>query len=509
MLVPTERVPPEFNAGFSLYAAAWPLLEHYPGHRFQTGLFGTWMHAQYDGEAPKNLYSDIEGGLGWWRDTRFPSETPKFIMGGVAVNFGEIANGPAHGVGDWDDPRGLYGVAQISPWLLFPIDGLNLRQGTRGELFGYGYLPLPLAQAKDHTNGTPVPTGDNCWTLFLNTANFKGPVCFFTPYFWSRSAERKPEYAGLLLDARPSDPNKAFQMETQFVPARLSGDGAGGSYARVAPMSFPANAGGDTVVLHRLTSYSRAALFDGVRSWFEGGPAASGAIDAAGAHIQRFKDGGGSTWQLYPDGAKKNERLAIDWKSFGTPAAFDEYSYGYRWKDGLVTREAGLVRLPEYFRLETVEAKNGEKRAVWTVVGAKDVPEATKLAPLAFERPVEDPQPAYETDQRAGSAFLVPGPAAGPFTATLGDGSTVTYCWYRFADQPALQHADLTRDEREEMQRRVELLHRAWTKDREYLAPPTRGTLAELDPAQIVTPPKGLEVGYVPIAIRHGATVKR
>ncbi len=46
MLVPTEKVPANFNAGFSLYAAAWPLLSQYPGHRFQTGLFGTWMHAQ-------------------------------------------------------------------------------------------------------------------------------------------------------------------------------------------------------------------------------------------------------------------------------------------------------------------------------------------------------------------------------------------------------------------------------------------------------------------------------
>ena len=95
-----------YNAGFSLYAAAWPLLQQYPGHRFQTGLFGTWMHAQYEGKPPADLYSDIEGGLGWWRDTRFPTETPKFIMGGVAVNFKEIANGPAHGRGTWDKPQG-------------------------------------------------------------------------------------------------------------------------------------------------------------------------------------------------------------------------------------------------------------------------------------------------------------------------------------------------------------------------------------------------------------------
>ena len=84
LIVPHEKVPETYNAGFSMYVAAWPLLQEYPGHRFQTGLFGTWMFAQYDGPAPANMYSDVEGGLGWWRDTRFPTETPKFIMGGVA-----------------------------------------------------------------------------------------------------------------------------------------------------------------------------------------------------------------------------------------------------------------------------------------------------------------------------------------------------------------------------------------------------------------------------------------
>jgi hypothetical protein len=61
----------------------------------------------------------------------------------------------------------------------------------------------------------------------------------------------------------------------------------------------------------------------------------------------------------------------------------------------------------------------------------------------------------------------------------------------------------MTRDEREAMQRKVELLHRNWPPDRDYLPPNTVGTLAHLDPAQLVTPPKGLEIGFVPIAIRQ------
>ena len=140
---------------------------------------------------------------------------PKFIMGGVAPNFSEWANGPGAGKNrDWDKPEGLYGVAQLSPWLLWPPDGLNLKQGTCGELFGYGYLPLPLTPPKSSTAGTNVPTGDQCWTLFLNTRNFKGPVAFFTPCFWSHGSVAEPRPSGLLLDARPSDPNRALQMST-------------------------------------------------------------------------------------------------------------------------------------------------------------------------------------------------------------------------------------------------------------------------------------------------------
>jgi hypothetical protein len=49
----------------------------------------------------------------------------------------------------------------------------------------------------------------------------------------------------------------------------------------------------------------------------------------------------------------------------------------------------------------------------------------------------------------------------------------------------------------------VELIHRAWTKEREYIPPPKTGSLASLDPALVVTPPPGLEVGYVPIVVRQ------
>jgi hypothetical protein len=505
LLVPHGRVDARYNAGFSMYVAAWPLLRNYPGQDFQSGLFGTWMFAQFDGPKPKNYYSDIEGGLGWWRDTRFATETPKFIMGGVALNFSEWANGPGAGKGrDWKKPAGHYAIAQLSPWVLWPPDGFNLKQGTSGELFGYGYLPLPLTTPKRSTAGKEVPTGNHCWTLFLNTGNFKGPVTFFLPYFWSRPSVENPRLSGLFLDTRPSDPNRALQMETQHIPAYISEDAKGNTYARVAPTRFPGKPEGEAPLIHRITAYSKAALWDGVQAWFDGGPAASGAIDLKAASVHTFASKGGATWQIYPPNIPRDRKVPIAWNSFATPVALDDTTYGYRWAKDAVTptgaKGGPLVTLPEYFRLE----KDKKDRERWVAVNPRDVPAETGLAKVDFPKRLAADRRPYVTPDEADSCWKKPGPAAGPFEAKLGDGSVVTYYWYRFADQPALLNADLTQAERERLQKRVEMLHKNWTKDREYLPPPTVGRLADLDPAVLVTPPKGLEVGYVPIATRQG-----
>lgn len=506
LLVQHSRVPETYNAGFSMYVSAWPLLEEYPGNRFQTGLFGTWMHAQYETRPTRRLYSDIEGGLGWWRDTRFATETPKFIMGGVALNFVEWANGPGAGKGrDWDQPRGKYGVAQLSPWVLWPPDGLNLKQGTCGELFGYGYLPLPLTEAKSTTAGKDVPTGNNCWTLFLNTGNFKGPLTFFTPYFWSGPTVDDPTLAGMFLDSRPSGPNKALQMETQYIPSVQATDAKGETYVRVASTSFPRSPDGNSVVVHRMTAYNKKALWDAVEAWFEGGPPASGVIDVEQSSVHTFSGRGGATWRISTPRPPREERVRIAWSSFATPVAPDPLTYAFQWNSQLVTnkdtKDGPLVGLPEYYRL----VKEDNKRAEWAVVQAKDVPvEVQKaLAEASLARPSRSPSQPYVTPDDPESCWKKPGPVAGPFKSLLGDGSTVTYYWYRFADQPAILNADLTNEEREDLQARVEKLHRNWKKDRDYLPPPTIGELADIDPALIVTPPPGLEAGYVPIVTRQ------
>jgi hypothetical protein len=259
------------------------------------------------------------------------------------------------------------------------------------------------------------------------------------------------------------------------------------------------------VVVHRVTAYNKKALWDDVKAWLEGGSPASGVIDPAASVTHSFPGRGGATWRIYKPRTPREEKVRIDWSSFATPFAPDPDSFGYQWDYELVTKkdtkDGPLATLPEYYRL----SKDG-KRAKWVPVRAQDVPAETGLAEVSFSRPKgAPPLGPYVTPEDAESCWKKPGPVAGPFKAYPGDGSVVTYYWYRFADQPALLNADLTDKERERMQARVEKLHRNWKKDRDYLAPPKIGKLADIDPALIVSPPAGLEAGYVPIVTRQGA----
>ena len=70
-------------------------------------------------------------------------------------------------------------------------------------------------------------------------------------------------------------------------------------------------------------------------------------------------------------------------------------------------------------------------------------------------------------------------------------------------DQPSFQQYHWSEEKKAKLQALVEKLHAHWTSEQDYMAPPTRGKLVTLDPALLVTPPSGMEAGYVPIATRQ------
>ena len=49
----------------------------------------------------------------------------------------------------------------------------------------------------------------------------------------------------------------------------------------------------------------------------------------------------------------------------------------------------------------------------------------------------------------------------------------------------------------------VENIHSEWSVRKEFMSAPQMGELVALDSSLVLTPPKGLEIGFVPIATRQ------
>jgi hypothetical protein len=177
--------------------------------------------------------------------------------------------------------------------------------------------------------------------------------------------------------------------------------------------------------------------------------------------------------------------------------AFDSTTFGLAWKPAALAPWKDKLQkgsFPQYFKQVGKELM---------AVAPDAVPDATGLRAATFPAAVSTQ--TYTSPGPGDNVWHTPGPKAGPFTAKLSDGSIVTYYWYRFIDQPALRDADLSEAEKSRLQAIVEKIHAQWTLKKEYIPPPKIGVPAALDPALIVKPPRGLEIGYVPIAVRQSS----
>ncbi len=499
--------PEEYGYGVSLYATAWPLVER-PLRDFQIGLASIWIVPEnrkinYSllptgtvardnwperGPSYRDVFQTIEGGLGFWASTQFGATTPKFRMNGTANGYNHEISAPGWGFGNTAALKpDQMGIAQLSAHLLVPPDGLTFKNGTCGDLLGYAWMALPLTRPQATTAGLQVPTGNQCWTLFLNAKNFKGPVAFYTPVTWSRIARIHPPAIARGLDARPGLVTGGA-IEVNTVPRLVSKPIGGVTYTRIPRLQFPADKEGRTILIHKLTHYSKDALYHQVERWLAGGDAPSGRFDPKGAVVLPCTARPLSLRQ-------GQERLPIQGcENWVEARAFDRNTFGLQWKPSVLEPWTGAIQrasLPEYCRLEG---------NTLTAVRAEAVPDATGLKPARFPAATGH---AYTSPESGDNVWQKPGPKAGPFKVRLTDGSVVTYYWYRFIDQPALQDADLSDDEKSRLQAIVEKIHAHWTPQKVYMSPPETGALTTLDPALLVRPPKGLEVGYVPITVRQ------
>ncbi len=494
--------PPEearYGAGVGFYSAVWPLLDR-PLADLQIGLASTWILPNNSDNkdrplAPEgtlartwpergptwdSVFQTVEGGLGYWAGNHFRYGPPKFSMNATPQCYDYEVGSPGWSFfySNQALPDNRLGIAQLSNRLLIPPDALPFQGNPAGEFLGYTWMALPFTEP---TTEIP-PTGDQSWTCFLSAANFKGPIAFYIPETWSKIGRlfNHPFIHGRGLDARPGTMGGGA-MEVNTVPRLDSSDARGVVYSKIPRLQFPVDARGRTLLVQDVTFYSKAALFDAFKAWRDGGPACSGRFEAKGA----WK----STLSAVP----------TRYEQAGTPITgvdrvldnkvFEGNVWGLEWSSDQ-GRPRGVF--PQYFRRD---------REQCTQIAPAEVPAETRLAEQQFKLAGRG---APYTSPSTG-AWTHPGARSGPFTARLADGSTVTYSWYRFVDQPSFQQYHWSQEKKDRLQAIAEKIHATWPIDRDYMAPPGQGTLVSLDPALLVTPPEGLEVGYVPIVTGQSA----
>lgn len=497
-----QNPPAEYGYGVSLYSSAWPLIaERVRG--FQIGLASTWIlpdnrsikeplvpvgtvardSMPERGPSFWTVFQTIEGGLGFWVSNRFSAPTAKFRMNGSVDGYNhEVATS------GWDfygrPLTGEYmGIAQLSSRLLIPPDGVTLKPDTCGEVFGYAWMALPLISARDK----PVKTGNQCWTAFLNTANFRGPIAFYLPSAWSKMSQRHAPAVGRGLDALPGLANSGA-IEIGSVPQFVGEQSGDSHYTRIPQLQFPADKDGRTLLFHNMTVYSKKALWDQVASWMGGGAMPGGHFDGKGAFMPTVKANPIEVTQ----GTNAKAKGVGKWVK---TVNVDDYTFGLEWEKERMkpwNKDFRMASFPAYFHHTAGGVEAIEDAAV---------PAGTGLAKAQFPKP--NLNQSYVPSEDGKGVWMTPGPKSGPHQVRLSDNSVVTYYWYRFIDQPAMQNAGLTDDEKRRLQAVVERMHRSWTPDKQYMDPPKRGKLAQLESVLLVKPPKGMEVGYVPVAMRQ------
>jgi hypothetical protein len=486
-----------FSAGMGFYAAVWPLVRQ-PLANFQIGLPGSWiipdnsddqdqplapagtLARQWPERGPTwgSVFQTVEGGLGYWAGNHFRYGPPKFGMNATPQCYDYEVGSPGWSFFYSSEalPDNRLGVAQLSNRILIPPDGLPFAGQPSGQFLGYSWMALPWTEASE----SDPPTGDQSWTCFLSAANFKGPIAYYIPETWSKVGKlfNYPYLHGRGLDARPGVMGGGA-MEINTVPRFTAADAHGTIYSKLPELHFPVDADGRAMLVQDVTYYSKAALYNAVKAWREGEGYCSGQFDQTAAWKPKLT----THTPLFDQAGKILTGVE---RVFDT-RIFEGNVWGLQWFTNDVS-PPGLF--PQYY------LHVGEKREV---VSAAAVPAETKL--LSREFKLADPGDPY-TSPTAG-AWSQPGPQSGPFRVRLADGSWVTYCWYRFVDQPSFQQYHWSREKREKLQALVKKLHTQWPTDRDYMAPPTRGTLVALDPALLVNPPPGFEAGFVPIVTRQ------
>ena len=498
-------IPAANSAGFGWYSSIFPLFE-YPVKGSSLGLSSTWITANVPVRDPAiaqklcatststglkeatskpdsgnyGYYLDqsIEGSLGWWLYEKFPTVYPKYQANVTQNCYSSQLATPGWGFFDGaPTTREATGLVQVSNQVLLPPDGMTFQADPSLPQLGTTWLSLPLPTF-DHKYKDVA--GNNAWTLFLKTANFSGPVQFVAPQFWADGSLTNPVQKGLTLDTLTGSTGQ-LAAEWGEIPYYEQVGPDGKTYSKIPPVQLPSDSNGQLVFSRDFTAYASNALSTQVANALQNNSNLPASMEAGGVAVVPLSGQSGSVYQHGDDVPYLTKLLKTS--ALGTGSGFG-------------------LSLPTTNSIGTVEQYYVSENGTRSPVPKSSVPTGLANANFAFDGP--------NTFVYQAPNWWDASPAASEtFSAQLNDGSSVDYKWYKFVDQPSLQRFELNLSERNSLQSAAEKIQKDWAHS-QLIKDPSAGTLASLDSGLMVTPPKGLEIGYVPIVTKqyYGAPIQ-
>jgi len=421
----------------------------------------------------------------------------------------------------------LGGAVRISNNMLIPNSFVHFDEGSGGidGFLGYMLTRTPIGKRSPTDNA-------NYWTIIIDAANFSGPVMYMSAWFWDSRINWHPKSSSW------SDPRALITYIAQGFEGSIGSyvltDKKGGKWIRTNRIAFPRDDGSANT--STLASGHSQFNTDWAQTAMEPMLSGTGPKNSrTPAHVlQSYTDDRTkpdcnapdqfSAWGLETD--ETDEEPETDIGGFGVgdvvPAAepflkiADKASCHTRLQLSVKKLQctSSSCETSKYIRQKKRGAKYNPLKRV-----PKHIQKALEL--LQFEPTRRNDGrylgPPADTEQ---ACFDTPGPSpADPrlYCTRTQSGTWLGFRWYRFVDQPELNQvfrsiADTAERDAARcfMQERIERLHAAAKKDgdevrRWFDAPQGADALPKtkvgIDPALLVTPPKGLEVGFVPIPV--------
>ena len=483
----------KYGYGISFYTNIWASFDDYLIDNFQIG-HGTWITPDNFGNTPlcpkgttardnwperapsyRDVFQTIEGGPGYWVNTKFPSKQMKYRVNGTTDCYTSQIASPGW---TWDGAplsSNVPGLAQLSNKLLYPPDGITFDLDIKPKFLGQAWMALPLTNKK--ISNTGHITGPNNWTLFLKAKNFNGPVVYWVPEAWSNISKNYSPANGRTLDSQPKLSEFAQPMANEINTVYMFQTKQDGKiYSRIPKLKFPIDEENRTIFHQDVKMYSKAAIYNQVEQAINSGKKfPDGKFNEKGTHNAKLKARNSNF--KHNNKIIKNSLKIFKLSSFNSPSK-KNYAWGIEWQNNY---KNGYF--PEYFIDQTISFEDNIPIKVKTNLQKKTFPKKKS------------------GNQYKGYRKLIKNKDHKIFQASLNDGSVVLYKWFKFIDQPAIKKLNLESGALDRLQKTIEKIHTLWTTEKEFMSAPTNGKLISIENSLVVTPPLGMEIGYVPIAL--------